>query len=63
MKLTRSVCSFLFAMVITASAVVSADDGLRPMTPLDLARIQSMESAALSYDWSPDHGWAVDVEE
>lgn len=52
MNLTRCACSFLSAMVITASGVVSADDGLRQMTPLDLARIQSMESAVISPDGS-----------
>lgn len=52
MTLIHRSLSFFTVIVIMAFGAASAEDGLRPMTPLDLARIQSMESAMISPDGS-----------
>lgn len=52
MTFSRNHLVFLFCVLTLSSGSVFADDGQRPMTPLDLARVQSMSKAKISPDGS-----------
>lgn len=52
MTFSRHHLVFLFCVFTIAVGSVFADDGLRPMTPLDLAQVQSIKSAKISPDGS-----------
>jgi len=52
MNLTRSSLVLLVCVLIIGLGTTFASEDLRPMTPLDIARIQSMKSAVISPDGS-----------